>query len=1047
MVAGVERAGSAAAVARDPGIAASLPLLEPLLVAPDEGLFLFSPTFTCLYVNAAGAAMRGVPADELVGDSFIEWPPAPSDAGIAASMRRAIGTGEVQHFGPIHHDDGRVVGDFAHVHVPVPDGVLALVKRLGGGPGPGAPITSARAAELSAREAELSTILDVLPVGVTVMDAHGADIRHNPAARRALHFTDENVAAGRYRERRFVRPDGAPMPPEAFASARAIAEAHPVSDVEMGVVLEDGETIWVSVSAAPVTAGGVSAVVVTQDITERRAAEDALRQRDTELREAQRIAGIGSATWDAATDAMAWSPEMYGLFGMNPDGPAPTFAEAARAFRPDSLARMQAAVARAVSSREPFEGEFEIVLPDGTGRTLVFRGEARLDASGSLVGSRLIAYDVTNRHEVRLLREAEKELAEAQRLAHIGSWTWSPAGDLVAWSGEMFRLVGLEPGGPAPTFAEQARFFGADVGARMGELVERAMATGESWQLDYASVRVDGSERHLHNEGEVVRDASGAIVGVRGTVADVTEARDAERALRATAARDALLVDENTEGIIRVALPRGRFLDVNPAACAIFGHPRAELLAMDLIDLTESDPQRACLDLPSEVLAGGTATLDRSIVRGDGSRAIVSARLRQLPDDSILVTVSDMTRRRSLEAQVQQAARMEAVGRLAGGIAHDFNNLLMAINGYAGLVADVLPPGDPLRPDIEAIREAGERGAVLTRQLLAFGRRQVLQPTAVDVGAIVAGLRAILSRLLGEDVALYIRSDPGIGPVWADPAQLEQIVVNLVTNARDAMPDGGAVAIETAEIEIGAEDPRLRARAAPGRYVRLAVTDTGTGMDAATLSHVLEPFFTTKAAGRGTGLGLSTVEGIVAQSGGFVAIESEVGRGTTFDVFLPRTDAAPQGRPATSARVTVAMPRGTETVLVVEDEPAVRAVTGRMLRGLGYEVLEATGPTQALAISGSHESPIDLLITDVVMPEMNGRALAERLQGQRPALAVLFMSGYSPDSVFRDGYLSEGAAYLRKPFTRDAFAASVRSVLDARGHAETGAGATRTEAR
>ena len=197
------------------------------------------------------------------------------------------------------------------------------------------------------------------------------------------------------------------MPPEAFASARAIAEAHLVSDVEMGVVLEDGETIWVSVSAAPVTAGGVSAVVVTQDITERRAAEDALRQRDTELREAQRIAGIGSATWDAATDAMAWSPEMYGLFGMNPDGPAPTFAEAARAFRPDSLARMQAAVARAVSSREPFEGEFEIVLPDGTGRTLVFRGEARLDASGSLVGSRLIAYDVTNRHEVRLLREAE----------------------------------------------------------------------------------------------------------------------------------------------------------------------------------------------------------------------------------------------------------------------------------------------------------------------------------------------------------------------------------------------------------------------------------------------------------------------------------------------------------------------------------------------------------------------------------------------------------------------------------------------------------------
>ncbi len=773
-----------------PSLTALLSSLEPLLVAPDEGLFLFSSALTYLYVNAAGAAMTGHVPGELVGGGFVERSPGIADTGIAASMRRAMESGEAQYLGPLRYDDGNVVGDFEHLHVPVPDGVLVLARKLrADASAPGATMTLARAEELARRQAELSAIFDVLPVGLTILDTQGRVIRSNPALGRILRLAEEEIDSGRYRERRFIRRDGTVQPPEEFASTRAIAEGRVVSDVETGVVTEDGSVVWTSASAAPVDAPGVSAVVVTHDTTGRRRAEEALR---------------------------------------------------------------------------------------------------------------------------------------------------------------------------------------------------------------------------------------------------------------VAAARDALLVEESVDAIFRFSLSRGRFLDVNPAACVLFGYTREELFGMDLVDLAILDPPWAELFPQPGVVARETATQDRLIRRKDGSQAIVSIRTRQLPDGSVLANARDLTRERALEAQVEQAQRMEAVGRLAGGIAHDFNNQLMAINGYAALVADSLPPGDPRLPDIDAIRDAGERAAALTRQLLAFSRRQTLQPAAVDVAGVVVGLRPMLTRLLGEEVTLFVRAESGVGPAWADRSQLEQVVVNLVTNARDAMPAKGALAIETAEVEIAVGDPRLKAPAVPGRYVRLAVTDTGTGIDAGTLEHVFEPFFTTKERGRGTGLGLSTVEGVVTQSGGFVTVESELGRGTTFDVFLPRTEATAADRPILSPGVTGVVPQGPDTILIVEDEPAVRAVTGRILRELGYDVIEAAGPTQALIIAAGHPGSIDLLLTDVVMPEMNGRELAEQLVERRPGLAILFMSGYSPESVFRDGYLDEGAAYLQKPFTREDLAVIVRAQLHPPYRARTASVPTHT---
>jgi CheY-like chemotaxis protein len=373
---------------------------------------------------------------------------------------------------------------------------------------------------------------------------------------------------------------------------------------------------------------------------------------------------------------------------------------------------------------------------------------------------------------------------------------------------------------------------------------------------------------------------------------------------------------------------------------------------------------------------------------------------------------------------------MEAVGRLAGGVAHDFNNLLMVISGYTEVLLNQLGTSDPRRKKAEAIKDATARAATLTRQLLAFGRKQVLELKVINLNAVVADISKLLQPLMGDDIELVISPSPDAGHVKADPGQIEQVIMNLAVNARDAMPNGGKLIIETTNVELDETYRRAHATVQSGPYVMLAVSDTGCGMDAETQSRIFEPFFTTKEKGKGTGLGLSTVYGIVKQSGGYVFAYSEFGRGTALKVYLPRVEESVRAE-ATSARASHVTCRGSETVLLVEDEDSVRELVSEALEAQGYTVLPATRGDQALKIAERREQKIDLMVTDVVMPGMSGRELAKLILEGRPTTRVLYLSGYTEDAIVHHGVLDVGTAFLQKPFTLDALACKVRETLDA----------------
>jgi len=491
---------------------------------------------------------------------------------------------------------------------------------------------------------------------------------------------------------------------------------------------------------------------------------------------------------------------------------------------------------------------------------------------------------------------------------------------------------------------------------------------------------------------------------------------------------------EQAMDIIAVLDADGAVRYASPSVLPLLGYGAEELVGQHVFDLVHPDDVGPALRVFAEGVATGQGgrLLGLQVRHKDGTYRSLEAIGRYLLDDpvvrGVVINARDVTERRSLERQLLQAQKMEAVGRLAGGIAHDFNNVLTAILGYVDLLLDGLPTLSPLRPDIQEIRTAAERAAGLTRQLLAFSRKQVLQMRTLDLNELLTDIDKLLRRLLREDIDMVTKLDPRLGAVRADSGQLEQVVVNLAVNARDAMPGGGRLTIETRNAELDEAYTREHVPVRPGRYVMFALSDTGTGMSPETMAHVFEPFFTTKEAGKGTGLGLATVYGIVKQSGGYVWCYSELGHGTTFTVYLPRVDEPVDPLPV---RVAARSTRGSETVLVVEDEPGLRALTRRLLEKHGYTVLEAATADAAAALARDYPGPIHLLLADVVLPGGSGRALADALLSQRADVRVLFMSGYAEDAIVHRGVLASNTPFLHKPFSADTLTAKVREVLDA----------------
>jgi PAS domain S-box-containing protein len=503
------------------------------------------------------------------------------------------------------------------------------------------------------------------------------------------------------------------------------------------------------------------------------------------------------------------------------------------------------------------------------------------------------------------------------------------------------------------------------------------------------------------------------------------------------------VITENAADMIAVVDTDGQRLYNSPSYAKILGYSELELRATSAFEQVHPEDREKVMKAAAEARNGGVgATVEYRMRHKDGSWRTLESRastiLSQGKVDKLIIVNRDITERKHLEEQFRQSQKMEAVGRLSGGIAHDFNNLLGVIIGYGEIVQEGMPGENPLRKCVDEILKASHRAAALTRQLLAFSRQQVMDPKVLDLNAVIKDTEKMLQRLIGEDVRLKTDLRTSFH-IKADQGQIEQVIMNLAVNARDAMPGGGDLTLSTSNFVM--DELFVRRYPFPvavGEYVLFAVSDGGVGMDAATRARIFEPFFTTKEKGKGTGLGLSTVYGIVKQSNGYIDVTSEINEGTTFNIFLPKVDDALVAVQSVAAPAKTL--HGEETVLLVEDEPSLRKLSRHLLELSGYTVIEADGGNEALDISRSYAGKIDLLLTDVVMPDISGRVLAEELLKQRPDLAVLYMSGYTGQMVGEHGVLAEGSSFLPKPFTREALTAKVRAVLEGRQSAGAAAG-------
>ncbi len=687
---------------------------------------------------------------------------------------------------------------------------------------------------------------------------------------------------------------------------QARLEGQPVPErYEFRVVTKQRETRWVDFTATMVTYDSQQAVLGTAfDVTERKQAEEALRASEEHYRLLFEQNPHPMWVFDNETlKFLAVNEAAVRQYGYRRE----EFLEMSiKDVRPgEEVPRLEAYLARLPAQRGPAPASVwrhrkkdgSVMEVEVTSQALRFDGRA----------ARLVlAVDVTEKKRAEeALRKSEKMLAEAQRVARLGSWEWDMVADQLSWSDETYRILGVTPEETGVRLAQTIQVVHPDDRERVQAELDEAVSQKRPFASEHRIVRPSGEVRVVHAQAEVSYDE-------------------------------------------------------------------------------EAMPQR------------------------------------------MVGIVHDITEQRRLEEQFQQAQKMEAVGRLAGGVAHDFNNLLMLIRGYSELMLEHAGADETEKQFAREVIEAADRAAQLTQQLLAFSRRQVLEPRVVSMNQSVAQMEKMLRRMLGEDIELGVRRKAMHPWVKVDPTQLEQVIMNLAVNAHDAMPTGGLLTLETANVELDAEYALQRPEVQPGEYVMLAVSDTGAGMTEEVRAHAFDPFFTTKEKGKGTGLGLATVYGIVKQSGGNIWVYSEPGKGTTFKVYFPRVGAPAEEEAAREAGEAV---KGTGTVLLAEDEERVRKLGRQFLEASGYRVLEAKSASEALELMAQHEGEIDLLITDVIMPQMSGRELAERVVKQKPGIRVLFMSGYTDDVIVRHGELEAGTAFLQKPFTRDALARKLRELL------------------
>ncbi len=766
--------------------------------------------------------------------------------------------------------------------------------------------------------------------------------------------------------------------------------------------------------------GGI--VINGRDITDRKRAEFALSENEGRLRQAVRVSNIGIFDHDHAGDEIYWSPRQREIHGWGPDEPV-SLRQFIGLIHPEDAGRVGAAVQRAhdPAGDGMWDIEYRIVRRDGSVRWLSARSQtlfAGADTARHPARTVGAVIDITDRKaaEDDLLRLDAAIASSINGLAMSdleGNLTYVNRAFLSLWGySEPSQVIGR----PVLSFWRSP--------LEASEVVAAIQARG-SWSGEMVARHVDGALKTLQVNASRFNGTNGRPAGMLASFLDVTQRKRTEEALRIKDQAIATALNG-----IAIADADGRIIYANAAFLRLWGYAsEGEVLGKTPLDLAESGTTRKMLE---ELRTRGTWQGELVARRKDGSSFDVLLSANVVLDASghlvnLMGSFLDISEAKRLQTQLLQAQKMEAIGRLAGGVAHDFNNLLTVIKGYLELALVDLNAADPLHRDLSEVQRAADSAATLTEQLLAFSRKQVIAPQILSMNDVVQRLRPMLKRLIGEDVDLQTMVAAGLGLVRFDAGQSEQILMNLAVNARDAMPNGGKLTIETANVRLDEEYVKTHDGVQPGDYVMLAVSDTGTGMSDDIRSHVFEPFFTTKSSGSGTGLGLAMIYGAVSQNGGHIEVYSEVGHGSTFKIYLPLVrgqEAAPVRSAGALAHAT-----GTETILLVEDEAQVRALAARVLARLGYQVRECRDGASALR-SVQDGADIRLLVTDVVMPDMNGRVLAERIRELRPDIKVLFTSGYTANVIVHHGVLKEGVEFLQKPYSVESLARRVREVLD-----------------
>jgi PAS domain S-box-containing protein len=641
-----------------------------------------------------------------------------------------------------------------------------------------------------------------------------------------------------------------------------------------------------------------------------------------------------------------------------------------------------------------------------------------------------IIRDISERKRAeRVLQESEEKYRGLVTELNDGIFITDDRGVLTFANPALARLNGLEY--PEQLVGSSVLKFVAP--ARVNEVagyLREDLASGQPHEARIIEiVRPDGTNAVVEVKSSAIMADGNKVIGMRGVVRDITAYKRAEEALLKEKTFSEVMLD-NLPGIFYLFDHTGRFLRWNRSFETVSGYSAEEIAAMLALDFFTGEDRTLIEEKIREVFETGAAAAEAVLASKDGRRMphyFVGARIAVDGVPCCIGMGVDITAQKHLEAQLRQSQKLEGIGQLAGGIAHDFNNLLTVILGRSFLLRAHLGPDHPQYRDVELIEQTGARAAEMTRQLLAFSRKQMLQPELLDFNTVIEGITPILRRLVRENIELVVRPAPGLGCVRADRTQVEQVLLNLAANASDAMPRGGQLTIETADVELDETFARQHSPVTPGAYVVLTVGDTGIGMDSATQARIFEPFFTTKEPGKGTGLGLATVYGIVRQSEGHIRVVSEPRHGTTFKIYLPRVAAA---TPVAAQPTSTEVPRGTETILLAEDADDLRDLIREALETHGYTVLAARHGGEALQLAGRHPAPIHLLVTDAVMPQMGGSELAERLRSERPGVKILYLSGHIDDPIVRHDVLESGTPFLQKPFMPEVLMRKVREVLD-----------------